>query len=121
MTESDRRVRGISRRAWLGGGAAGSVALLAACAGSGAGQQPAAAPQQDLKGTTIDFWAWNGPAHPETLAVQHLMEDFNTKNTAGIKVNFSAPSTGGQTTYEKYVTALTGGCRRTPPSASTST
>ena len=96
------------------GGAAGSVALLAACAGSGAGQQPAAALEQDLKGTTIDFWAWNGPAHPETLAVQHLMEDFNTKNTAGIKVNFSAPSTGGQTTYEKYVTALTGGV---PPDA----
>jgi ABC-type glycerol-3-phosphate transport system substrate-binding protein len=114
MTERDRRVRGISRRAWLGGGAAGSVALLAACGGPGAGQQPAAAPQQDLKGTTIDFWAWNGPAHPETLAVQHLMEDFNTKNTAGIKVNFSAPSTGGQTTYEKYVTALTGGV---PPDA----
>jgi hypothetical protein len=28
----------------------------------------------NLKGTATEFWAWNGPAHPETLALQRLDE-----------------------------------------------
>lgn len=112
--EMAQRIRrgGVSRRAMLLGAAASvSAALLAACGGPGAGDTAQVKPA-DLQGVTLEFWVWNALTHPEGIGKQKVMEDFTAKNPNKITVNVTAPATGGQATYEKYVTALTGG---TPP------
>jgi len=112
MIEQEATRRALMRRGLaLAALGAGAGVLSAACGGAGAESAPKAA---DLQGTTIEFWAWNGPAHPETLGIQKVMEDFSARNPSGVKVSFTVPSTGGQATYEKFVAALTGG---TPPDA----
>jgi len=96
------------RRAVLSGATLAGASALAACGG----ESTSAPKVEDLKGTTIEGWAWNSATHQETLGTTKVIDDFNAKNPQGIKVNFSAPGSGGAATFEKYVAALTSG---TPP------
>lgn len=100
-----------SRRSVVLGASAGLTAsLVIACGGSG--DAGTAVKPEDLKGVTLEGWAWNSATHQETIGTTKVIDDFNAKNPQGIKVSFSAPGNGGAATFEKYVTALTSG---TPP------
>jgi multiple sugar transport system substrate-binding protein len=100
---------GTTRRAVMRGALWGAapVALgaLAACAGPGG--EPAAAPKLDLKGVTIEHWIQNALTHPEGMAKEQFMQNFNTQSGLGVTVT----SSGGQA-IDKVVAALAAG---TPP------
>lgn len=98
--------RGATRRSVLASGGAGVV--LAACGGA-TGSEPI----PDVKGTTIDVWAWNPETHPETIALKKVMDAF-AAGPAGVKVTFTAPAEGGVKAFEKLVASVAGG---SPPDA----
>lgn len=98
-----------TRRAHLAALGGLGAALFAACAGPG--NEPAVAPT-DVKGTTVEYLGMFAPTHPEEVARTKVLEDFNARNTLGVRVNVAA--TAGQTaaTMDQVISALAGG---TPP------
>ena len=103
---------GMSRRRLAlaaAGLAAGPTGLLAACGGPGS--EPAVSPT-DVKGTTVEYLGMFAPTHLEEVARTKVLEDFNARNTLGVKVNIAA--TAGQTaaSMDQVISALAGG---TPP------
>lgn len=97
--------RHVTRRLVVGSLAA-APALLAACAGPGAGET-GSAPKLDLKGTSIEHWIQNALTHPEGMAKEKVMQNFVAQSGTGVTVT----SSGGQD-IAKVTAALTAG---TPP------
>ena len=93
---------------------AASGTLLVAAMGCG-GDDGGAPRPADVKGVAIDFWGWNPAVHPESVALQKVLENFVAKSGTEVKVNFTAPPAGGQAAFEKLVAAVSGG---SPPDAS---
>ena len=89
--------------------AAGAGGVLAACA---PGQPETVGPAADLRGTTVEYQGMFAPTHPEEVARTKVLEDFNARNTQGVKVNIAA--SGGQSalTMDGLISAVAGG---TPP------
>jgi multiple sugar transport system substrate-binding protein len=89
------------------GAAAGA---LAACGGATptAQQQPA----QDLKGTTVEYWNMWEPTHPEEVARQKVLDNFNRHNQLGITVQTATSAGQTAANMDKVVSALAAG---TPP------